>query len=127
MSDDEVRQGPYCEECQNRADQVYACEEHINDLQREVAELKHELRKYEPSDAMMYRLLELHECIREAAALLTKGWDIEEPDGGDSFERWRERKKTWLASPTVQRATGSPMARAVREEGAPIIERTDIP
>jgi hypothetical protein len=126
MSDNEVQAAPYCEECQSRADQLQHCEEYSNELQTEVQQLKHELRKYEPSDAMMIQLLGLNETIREAAALLTKAWDVEEQDG-DAFERWRERKKAWLASPIVQRATGSPLAKAIRAEGAPIIERTDIP
>jgi hypothetical protein len=45
-------------------------EERIEELELEVAELKAELRKYEPSDGVMIQLLGLNECIREAAELL---------------------------------------------------------
>jgi hypothetical protein len=42
------------------------------DLRTEIEELKHDLRKYEPSDAMMIKLLGLNEAIREAAGLMEK-------------------------------------------------------
>ncbi len=82
------------------ANQLFAQEKADNeDLRVEIAELKGELRKYEPSDAMMYRLLELNDCIREAARLI----DAAAGAPGEHNVPWDEMR-AWLATGTVQRA-----------------------
>jgi hypothetical protein len=88
------------------ANQLYAQEKVDNeDLRIELAELKHELRKYEPSDAMMIQLLGLNECIREAAPVVEMFEQLLADrvlsEGGPILTQVR----TWLALPAVKAAT----------------------
>ena len=71
--------------------------ERIAELEIEVQQLKHELRRYEPSDAVMIQLLGLNETIREAARLLA---DVQYEQGCAS----EPAITAWLALPVVQRA-----------------------
>lgn len=41
-------------------------------------------------------------AVKDAAALMTASF--QETEGGDEFGQWRERKKAWLANPTVTAA-----------------------
>lgn len=96
-----------CERCALREES----DEHIAELQTEVQQLKHELRKYEPSDAMMVVLLQRDDCIREAARLLRPletAFRRTPVSGADSIAA--QAVSAWLAHPTVQRAVASPLA-----------------
>jgi chromosome segregation ATPase len=78
------------------------------DLRTEIAELKHELRKYEPSDAMMIKLLGLNEAIREAAELIKECCNSM---GFEDTHLWAPAQ-AWLDLPVVKAAQ-----KFVREVG----------
>jgi len=46
--------------------------EENNQLIAQVAELRDELRRYQPSDGVMFKLMAMHECIADAAELLER-------------------------------------------------------
>ncbi len=82
-------------------------EQRIEELEAEVQPLKAELRKYQPSDAMMVKLLGLNDVIREAERLLRVAGTVtrDMPDFIDAVD-------AWLQHPTVVRAVTSPLAQA---------------
>ncbi len=82
-------------------------EQRIAELGTEVLQLKAELRQYQPSDGMMYKLLGLNDVIREAERLLRVAGTVtrDMPDFIDAVD-------AWLMHPTVVRAVKSPMAQA---------------
>lgn len=63
-------------------------------IEREVAELKAELRKYEPSDGVMFKLIALQQTIADAAELFETTKATRHHD--------QERIQAWLARPGVQ-------------------------
>jgi hypothetical protein len=97
----------YCEGCMNAGDVIAQQEETIGELETEIQQLKAELRKYQPSDGMMYKLLGLNDAIREAARLLYDSGRVQRdmPEHLDAVDEW-------LKHPTVDRAVKSAMAQA---------------
>jgi hypothetical protein len=92
-------------------------EERVGELETEIQQLKAELRQYQPSDGMMYKLLGLNDVIREAAELL----QFIVADGNNAVEAGLVSPMTehvegqidaWLKHPTVVRAVTSPLAQA---------------